>query len=78
MSKFSLLGPSLVEFKLLSDSLLLMPVSFGASESDLTRAKLLSSSFRFLKRQHKAVITCNNINFKELALVTYEGAKLKY
>ena len=59
-----LFGPSLIEFKWLSDSLLLH-VSFGvgASESDLTGAKLLSSSFRFLKRQHKTMITVNNINF---------------
>ena len=66
MSKFSLLGPSLVEFKLLSDSLLLH-VSFGVgiTESDLTGAKPLSSSFRFLRRQHKAVITCNNRNCKK-------------
>ena len=40
-------------------------VSFGvgANESDLTGAKLLSSSLRFLKRQHKAMITVTNINY---------------
>ena len=66
VSTFSLLGSSLVEFKLLSDSLLLhFLFGVGTTESDLTGAKLLSSSFRFLRRQHKAVITCNNRNSKK-------------